>query len=68
MLRRDRTATEFMVGLGQIPGRREESAESIKRGFLQALLDTADINEEFTDAILTGTAYRSVWPIQPTSN
>jgi len=54
MLRRDRTATEFMVGLGQIPGRREESAESIKRGFLQALLDTADINEEFTDAIFDG--------------
>ncbi|MBA5234790.1 hypothetical protein H2Y56_22165 [Pectobacterium aroidearum] len=54
MLRRDRTATEFMVGLGQIPGRKEENAESIKRGFLQALLDTADINEEFTDAILDG--------------
>ncbi|ENG6269780.1 hypothetical protein ABU553_003745 [Yersinia enterocolitica] len=54
MLRRDRTATEFMVGLGQIPGRREENAESIKRGFLQALLDTADINDEFTDAIFDG--------------
>lgn len=54
MLRRDRTATEFMVGLGQIPGRREENADNIKRGFLQALLDTADINEEFTDAIFDG--------------
>lgn len=54
MLRRDRTATEFMVGLGQIPGRKEDNAESIKRGFLQALLDTADINDEFTDAIFDG--------------
>ncbi|MDO3791230.1 plasmid replication protein, CyRepA1 family, partial [Salmonella enterica] len=54
MLRRDRTATEFMVGLNKLPGVREESAENIKRGFLQALLETAEINDEFTDAILDG--------------
>ncbi|EHG3868808.1 hypothetical protein J1K84_004591, partial [Salmonella enterica subsp. enterica serovar 4,[5],12:b:-] len=54
MLRRDRTATEFMVGLNKLPGVREESAENIKRGFLQALLETAEINDEFTDAVLDG--------------
>lgn len=54
MLRRDRTATEFMVGLNKLPGVREENAENIRRGFLQALLETAEINEEFTDAILDG--------------
>lgn len=54
MLRRDRTATEFIVGLNKLPGVREENAESIRRGFLQALLETAEINEEFTDAILDG--------------
>ncbi|MFW5411262.1 hypothetical protein B7L51_022115 [Pectobacterium brasiliense] len=50
----NRTATKVMVGLGQSAGRKGENAESIKRGFLQALLDTADSNEEFTDAILDG--------------
>lgn len=54
MLRRDRTATEFVVGLNKLPGVREENAESIRKGFLQALLETAEINEEFTDAILDG--------------
>ncbi|WP_337049741.1 plasmid replication protein, CyRepA1 family [Serratia fonticola] len=54
MLRRDRTATEFVIGLSQMPGRREENAESIRRGFLQALLDTAEINNAFTDAFLDG--------------
>ncbi|HGB8870566.1 TPA: plasmid replication protein, CyRepA1 family, partial [Salmonella enterica subsp. enterica serovar Enteritidis] len=54
MLRRDRTATEFMVGLNKLPGVREENADNIRRGFLQALLETAEINEEFTDAILDG--------------
>lgn len=54
MLRRDRTATEFLVGLNKLPGVREENADSIRRGFLQALLETAEINEEFTDAILDG--------------
>lgn len=54
MLRRDRTATEFLVGLNKLPGIREENAESIRRGFLQALLETAEINDEFTDAILDG--------------
>lgn len=54
MLRRDRTATEFMVGLNKLPGVREENAESIRRGFLQALLETAEINDEFTDAMMDG--------------
>ncbi|MBJ3447269.1 hypothetical protein JGC11_23130, partial [Salmonella enterica subsp. enterica serovar Kentucky] len=54
MLRRDRTATEFMVGLNKLPGVREESAENIKRGFLQALLETAEIKDEFNDAVLDG--------------
>ena len=54
MLRRDRTATEFIVGLNKLPGIREEREENIKRGFLQALLETAEINDEFTDAILDG--------------
>ena len=54
MLRRDRTATEFVVGLNKLPGVREENAENIRRGFLQALLETAEINEEFTDAVLDG--------------
>lgn len=54
MLRRDRTATEFLVGLNKLPGVREENAESIRKGFLQALLETAEINDEFTDAVLDG--------------
>lgn len=54
MLRRDRTAVEFIVGLNKLPGVREENAENIRRGFLQALLETAEINEEFTDAVLEG--------------
>ncbi|MDE9443376.1 hypothetical protein KKJ13_17700 [Xenorhabdus bovienii] len=52
MLRRDRTATEFVVGLGKLPGIKETNEENIKRGFLQALLDTADINDVFTDAFM----------------
>lgn len=54
MLRRDRTATEFVVGLNKLPGVREENADCIRRGFLQALLETAEINDEFTDAVLDG--------------
>lgn len=54
MLRRDRTATEFMVGLNKLPGVREDNAKNIFRGYLQALIETAEINDEFTDAIMDG--------------
>ncbi|WP_201033973.1 hypothetical protein, partial [Salmonella enterica] len=54
MPRRDRTATAFLVGLNKLSRVRTARAENIKRGFLQALLETAEINDEFTDAGLDG--------------
>lgn len=54
MLRRDRTATEFMVGLSQLPGYREEDEENICRGTVQAVIETAAMNGEFTDAKFVG--------------
>lgn len=52
MLRRDRTATSFMIGLDKITGLRAETAENIRRGFIQAMIDTGEINQEFCDASL----------------
>lgn len=50
MLRRDRTATEFVIGLGRLNVRREESVQRLQAGFIQALLDTGEICDEYTDA------------------
>ena len=58
MLRRDRTATEFMVGLSQLPGYREEDENSIRRGTVQAMVETAAMNNEFTDAKIVGDELR----------
>lgn len=50
MLRRDRTATEFVIGLGRLNVRREESVQRLQAGFIQALLDTGELCSEYTDA------------------
>lgn len=50
MLRRDRTATDFVIGLGRLNVRREESVERLQAGFIQALLDTGELCDEYTDA------------------
>lgn len=50
MLRRDRTATDFVIGLGRLNVRREESVQRLQAGFIQALLDTGEICDEYTDA------------------
>lgn len=50
MLRRDRTATDFVIGLGRLNVRREESVERLQAGFIQALLETGELCEEYTDA------------------
>lgn len=52
MLRRDRTATSFMIGLDKITGQRAETAENIRTGFIQAMIDTGEINQEYCDASL----------------
>lgn len=52
MLRRDRTATSFMIGLDKITGQRAETAENIRTGFIQAMIDTGEINQEYCDATL----------------
>ena len=49
MLRRDRTATDFIVGLGRLNVRREESVTRLQEGFFQAALETDRFCEEFTD-------------------
>ncbi|WP_168195947.1 plasmid replication protein, CyRepA1 family [Nissabacter sp. SGAir0207] len=54
MLRRDRTATEFMIGLAQLPGYREENADNIHRGIAQAMVETAVTNNEVTDVRIDG--------------
>ncbi|EIU1267159.1 hypothetical protein L3488_004156 [Salmonella enterica subsp. enterica serovar Agbeni] len=54
MLRRDRTATEFVVGLGTLNTKREESASKLETGFIQALLDTGELAGEYCDAQLDG--------------
>ena len=52
MLRRDRTATSFMIGLDKITGQRAETAENIRTGFIQAMIETGEINQEYCDASL----------------
>lgn len=54
MLRRDRTANEFVIGLGTLNSRREESAAKLESGFIQALLDTGSLNAEYSDANIDG--------------
>lgn len=58
MLRRDRTAREFVVGLAQLPGYKEENPDKIRHGVLLAMLETAALNGEFTDANLDGNEMR----------
>lgn len=52
MLRRDRTAVEFMIGLDKMTGQRAETADNIRKGFIQAMIATGEINQEFCDAVL----------------
>jgi putative DNA primase/helicase len=52
MLRRDRTATEFIVGFDRMRGRRETDPQKIKRGYALAALETALKNGELTDVVL----------------
>lgn len=58
MLRRDRTAREFMVGLSALPGFREENAERIRHGVVLAMLETAALTNEFTDVVIDGDQMR----------
>jgi len=58
MLRRDRTATEFLIGFSQLPGCREENADNIRQGVVQAMIETAFLNNEFTDARIDGNEIR----------
>ncbi|WP_392563230.1 plasmid replication protein, CyRepA1 family (plasmid) [Orbus sturtevantii] len=51
MLRRDRTAVEFMIGFDKISGQHSETAENIRKGFIQAMIATGEINQEYCDAI-----------------
>jgi len=44
MLRRDRTATSFMIGLDKMTGQRAETVENIQTGVIQAMIDTGEIN------------------------
>lgn len=58
MLRRDRTAREFMVGLSSLPGYKEENADRIRHGVVQAMLETAALTNEFTDVVIDGDQMR----------
>jgi putative DNA primase/helicase len=52
MLRRDRTAQEFIIGFDRNRGRRETDPQKIMKAYAQALLETAAMNGELTDVIL----------------
>lgn len=54
MLRRDRTATEYIIGFDKIRARRETDPQKIARAYAQALLETAGKNGELTDVVFDG--------------
>lgn len=54
MLRRDRTAREFIIGFDKNRGRRETDPKAIERAYAQALLETAGQNGELTDVVFDG--------------
>ncbi|WP_227541839.1 hypothetical protein, partial [Klebsiella pneumoniae] len=54
MLRRDRTAKEFIIGFDKVRARRETDPQKIERAFVQALLATAGMNGELTDVVFDG--------------
>ncbi|EHB7583716.1 origin of replication binding family protein [Escherichia coli] len=54
MLRRDRTAKEFIIGFDKARAKRETDPQKIERAFAQALLATAGMNGELTDVIFDG--------------
>jgi putative DNA primase/helicase len=51
MLRRDRTAQEFVIGFDRMKAKRETDPLKIERAYAQALLETAGKNGELTDVI-----------------
>lgn len=54
MLRRDRTAQEYIIGFDKLRGKRETDPEKIKRAYAQALLETAGHSGLLTDAVFDG--------------
>ncbi|EBK3072106.1 origin of replication binding family protein [Salmonella enterica] len=54
MLRRDRTAKEFIIGFDKVRAKRETDPKKIERAFAQALLATAGMNGEVTDVVFDG--------------
>ncbi len=54
MLRRDRTAQEYIIGFDKQRARRETDPEKIKRAYAQALLETAGHSGLLTDVIFDG--------------
>lgn len=54
MLRRDRTATEYIIGFDKTRARRETDPQKIARAYAQALLETAGKNGELTDVVFDG--------------
>ncbi|WP_237387314.1 plasmid replication protein, CyRepA1 family [Xenorhabdus sp. Sc-CR9] len=54
MLRRDRTAREFIIGFDRIRQRKETDPQKILRGYIQAMLENAGKNGEITDVMLDG--------------
>ncbi|MDE9517857.1 origin of replication binding family protein [Xenorhabdus bovienii] len=54
MLRRDRTAREFVIGFDRVRQRRETDPVKIKRAYIQAMLENAGKNGEITDVVLDG--------------
>lgn len=54
MLRRDRTAQEYIIGFDKLRGKRETDPEKIKRAYAQALLETAGHSGLLTDVVFDG--------------
>ncbi|MDV1811062.1 plasmid replication protein, CyRepA1 family [Enterobacter hormaechei] len=54
MLRRDRTAKEFIIGFDKVRAKRETDPQKIERAYVQALLATAGMNGELTDVVFDG--------------
>ncbi|HHA2249958.1 TPA: plasmid replication protein, CyRepA1 family [Enterobacter ludwigii] len=54
MLRRDRTAQEYIIGFDKLRSKRETDPEKIKRAYAQALLETAGHSGLLTDVVFDG--------------
>lgn len=66
MLRRDRKAREFLIGLAQLPGRKETSEEARRNGFAGAVSYTDLILNHVTDIRLDPEARRASFGLADT--